>query len=78
MVEANSESGELFQVVVTMQISKKGKEIESKRMDLGELKEDQVKGLADLFSMLAANVEYIKKLSPQFEKLGRSKPGYLQ
>jgi Zn-finger domain-containing protein len=61
-----------------MQISKKGREVETKRVDLGELKEDQVKGLADLFSMLAANVEYIKKLTPQFEKLGRSKPGYLQ
>jgi hypothetical protein len=77
-MDDNPESGELFQVVVTMQISKRGREVESKRVDLGELKEDQVKGLADLFSILAANVEYIKKLTPQFEKLGRSKPGYLQ
>jgi hypothetical protein len=77
-MDDNPESGELFQVVITMQISKRGREVESKRVDLGELKEDQVKGLADLFSMLAANVEYIKKLTPQFEKLGRSKPGYLQ
>jgi hypothetical protein len=77
-MEDKAESGELFQVVVTMQISKRGREVESKRVDLGELKEEQVKGLTDLFSMLAANVEYIKKLTPQFEKIGRSKPGYLQ
>lgn len=74
----NVGSDELFHVVVTMQISKNGREVDTKRVDLGELKDAQVKGLADLFSMLAANVEYLKKLAPQLEKLDKSKPAYLQ
>ncbi|HZW55897.1 MAG TPA: hypothetical protein VFF30_06375 [Nitrososphaerales archaeon] len=72
------QGGEIFDVVVTMEISKEGARVDSKKVEFGKLKEDQVKGLADLFSMMAANIEYIKKLSPQFEKLGRSVPNYLQ
>jgi len=69
---------ETYNVDVVMQISKDGKEIEEKKVNFGELKEAQVKGLADLFAMMAQNVEYIKKLTPQFEKLDKSKPAYLQ
>jgi hypothetical protein len=72
------EESDVYNVEVVMQVSKRGKEIDKKRVDFGELKEAQVKGLADLFSMMAANIEYIKKLSPQFEKLDKSKPTYLQ
>lgn len=61
-----------------MTISSDQNEVETKRIDFGKLNDDQVKGLADLFSMMAANVEYIKKLAPQFEKLDKSRPGYLQ
>ena len=68
----------MFDVVVTMEISKDGTNVDSRRVEFGKLKEEQVKGLADLFSMMAANIEYIKKLSPQFEKLGKSVPNYLQ
>jgi Zn-finger domain-containing protein len=70
--------GESFSVEVVMQISKKGKVVDTKKVDFGELKEAQVRGLADLFSMLASNVEYIKKLAPQFEKIDKTKPAYLQ
>jgi hypothetical protein len=69
---------ESYNVEVTMQVSKQGKEIDRKRVDFGLLKEAQVKGLADLFSMMAANIEYIKNLTPQFEKIDKSKPAYLQ
>jgi division protein CdvB (Snf7/Vps24/ESCRT-III family) len=61
-----------------MKISKNGRLVETKDIDFGKLKEAQVKGLTDLFSMMAANIEYIKKLEPQFEKLDKSKPNYLQ
>lgn len=61
-----------------MLVSKDGKEVDRKRVDFGKIKEAQVKGLADLFSMMAANIEYLKKLTPQFEKLDKSKPAYLQ
>ncbi len=74
----SADEKELYDVKVTMQISKKGKVVETKNMDMTKLNEAYVKGLADLFSMLAANVEYIKKLTPQFEKLDKSKPNYLQ
>jgi hypothetical protein len=72
------EDEESYNVEVTMLVSKKGKEIDRKRVDFGLLREGQVKGLADLFSMMAANIEYIKNLTPQFEKIDRSKPAYLQ
>ena len=75
---SGEESGEEYDVEVSMKISKDGKNVETKNVDFGILKESQVKGLTDLFSMIAANVEYIKKLAPQFEKLDKSKPTYLQ
>jgi hypothetical protein len=69
---------EIFGVVVSMQITdESGKEVESKKIDFGKLKRDQVKGLTELFSMMASNIEYIKKLEPQYEKLDKSKPAYL-
>lgn len=74
----SGEGEEEYNVEVTMKVSKDGKNVESKNIDFGKLRESQVKGLTDLFSMMAANVEYIKKLTPQFEKLDRSKPAYLQ
>lgn len=67
-----------YDVIVTMQISKNGRDVDKKKVDFGKLKEEQVKGLADLFSMISANIEYIKSLTPQFEKLDKSKPAYLQ
>ena len=75
---SGEESREEYNVEVTMKISKDGRNVETKSIDFGKLKESQVKGLTDIFSMMAANVEYIKKLSPQFEKLDKSKPTYLQ
>ncbi len=71
-------SSDIFEVVISMQITdESGKEVDSKKIDFGKLKRDQVHGLADLFSMMASNVEYIKKLEPQYEKLDKSKPAYL-
>ena len=67
-----------FDIVVTMQISKDGAEVERKKVDFGKLRQSQVKGLADLFSIMSANVEYLKSLTPQFEKLDKSKPTYVQ
>ncbi len=67
-----------YSVEVSMRVSKYGRNVETKTIDFGKLKEAQVRGLTDLFAMLAANIEYIKKLTPQFEKLDRSKPDYLQ
>ena len=72
------ENEESYDVEVTMRVSKQGKEVEQKRVDFGLLKKDQVKGMADLFSMMAANIEYIKNLTPQFEKIDKTKPTYLQ
>jgi hypothetical protein len=69
---------EVYNVEVVMSISKDGKEAEVKKVDFGKLKEAQVKGLTDLFSMMAANIEYIKALTPQFEKLDKSRPEYLR
>lgn len=71
-------SEEEYSVEITMKISKDGKSVETKDVDFGILKKSQVRGLTDLFSMMAANVEYIKKLAPQFEKMDKSKPNYLQ
>lgn len=69
----------LYDVVVSMEVSSvEGMRVDSKRIEFGKLKEDQVKGLTDIFSMMAANVEYLKKLTPQFEKMDKSKPLYLQ
>jgi Zn-finger domain-containing protein len=67
-----------YTVEVSMSVSKKGRSVETKKIDFGHLKEAQVRGLTDLFTMLAQNFEYIKKLTPQFEKLDKSKPSYLQ
>ncbi len=69
---------ETYDVTVTMQISKGGRDVDRKKMDFGKLKEAQVKGLADVFAMMSANIEYLKSLTPQFEKLDKSKPEYLQ
>ena len=75
--EKDSSQG-IFGVVVSMQITdESGKEVDSKKIDFGKLKLDQVKGLTDIFSMMASNIEYIKKLEPQYEKLDKSKPPYL-
>ena len=68
---------EIFEVSVSMHIKKDGKEIESKNVDFGKMREDQLKGLTDLFSMIASNVEYIRNLAPQYEKIGNSKPSYV-
>ena len=74
-----SSDSEVYEVVVAMKITDgSGKEVDSKTIDFGKLKKDQVKGLADLFAMMASNVEYIKKLEPQYEKLDKSKPAYLR
>ena len=78
MISESDGSGEIYDVEVSMKISKNGREVETKDIDFGKLKEAQVKGLTDLFSMMAQNIEYIKKLEPQFEKLDKSKPTYLQ
>jgi hypothetical protein len=67
-----------YEVTVTMRVSKNGKDVDRKNVDFGKLKEEQVRGLADLFSMISANIEYIKSLTPQFERLDKSKPAYLQ
>jgi hypothetical protein len=74
-----AESNEAYyDVVVSMEISsEKGVPVDSKRIDFGRLNEDQVKGLTDIFSMMAANIEYLKKLAPQFERMDKSKPQYL-
>lgn len=69
---------DLYDVTVTMQVSKEGKDVDQKKIDFGKLKEAQVRGLADLFSMMSSNIEYIKSLSPQFEKIDKTKPSYLQ
>jgi hypothetical protein len=77
----SSEDGvreEEYGVEVSMKISKQGRLIETKNIDFGTMKESQLKGLTDLFSMMAANIEYLKKLAPQFEKLEKGKPNYLQ
>ncbi len=77
--ENSGGSSEVFRVVVSMIITdSSGKEADSKQIDFGKLKRDQVKGLTDLFSMMAANIEYIKKLEPQYERLDKSKPPYLR
>ena len=67
-----------YDVIVTMQISKGGKDVDRKNVDFGKLKEAQVRGLTDLFTMMSSNIEYIKSLAPQFEKIDKSKPSYLQ
>ena len=67
-----------YDVTVTIQVSKNGKDVDRKKLDFGKIKEAQVRGLADLFAMMSANVEYLKSLTPQFEKLEQSKPAYLQ
>jgi hypothetical protein len=77
----SSEGGspeEEYRVEVSMKISKHGSIVETKNIDFGIMKESQLKGLTDLFSMMAANIEYLKKLAPQFEKLEKGKPNYLQ
>ena len=71
-------SGRTYEVVVSMTISSEQHEVETKKIDFGKLNDDQVKGLAELFSMMASNIEYLKKLAPQFEKIDKSRPGYLQ
>jgi hypothetical protein len=68
---------ETFEVSVSMHIKKDGKEIETKNVDFGKMHEDQLKGLTELFSMIASNVEYIRNLAPQYEKIDKSKPSYL-
>ena len=68
-----------FGVVVTMMITDDtGKDVDSKKIDFGKLKLDQVRGLTELFSMMASNIEYIKKLEPLYEKLDKNKPAYLR
>ena len=76
--ESEPSSDDDYTVQVSMNISKKGQTVETKKIDFGHLREAHVRGLTDLFTVLAQNVEYIKKLAPQFEKLDKSKPGYLQ
>lgn len=76
---SSSSARDVFGVVISMQISDEtGKEVDSKRIDFGKLKLDQVRELADLFTMIASNIEYIKKLEPQYERLDKSKPAYLR
>ena len=68
---------EVFEVSVSMHIKKEGKEIETKNVDFGKMRDDQLKGLTELFSMIASNVEYIRNLAPQYEKIDKSKPSYV-
>ena len=75
--DSRNDKQEIYHVVVAMEISKDDGKSETSKIDFGKLKEDQVRGLTDLFSMMAANVEYIKKLTPQFEKMDKSMPDYL-
>ena len=69
----------LYSVIVSMKVSdEEGKEVDSKTVDFGKLQADQLKGLTDIFAMMASNVEYIRNLAPQYEKVGNTIPPYLR
>ncbi len=74
----DNKSGQVFDVVVTMSIGQEGKEVQSRRIDFGKVREDQLKALTELFGTISSNVEAIKNLAPVFEKLDKSKPSYLR
>jgi hypothetical protein len=77
--KVSTASKEIFRVTVSMNIKNENdKEVDSRTIDFGKMNGDQLKGLTDLFSMMASNVEYIRKLAPQYEKLGSSVPPYLR
>lgn len=74
----DNKSGQVFDVVVTMSIGQEGKEVQSRRIDFGKVREDQLKALTELFGTISSNVEAIRSLAPVFEKLDKSKPSYLR
>jgi hypothetical protein len=79
MPQEDKSESTVFGVIVSMRVSnEQGEEVESKTVDFGKLREDQLKGLIDIFAIMASNVEYIRKLAPQYEKVGKTVPPYLR
>jgi hypothetical protein len=77
--KASTDPKDVFGVVVSMKITNdQGEEVDSKTIDFGKLRSDQLKGLTDVFAMMASNIEYIRKLAPQYEKVGSTVPPYLR
>ncbi|MGI0079582.1 MAG: hypothetical protein ACRECH_08155 [Nitrososphaerales archaeon] len=68
----------IFDVVVTLSIGQNGKEVETRKIDFGKVRDDQLKALTDLFATISSNVDAIRKMAPIYEKLDKSKPSYLR
>jgi len=65
-------------VVVSMDIFENEAMVERKQIDFGRMDKDALKELVDLFSLMAKDIEQVKKFGPQYRKLEKKKPEYVK
>ena len=68
----------VYRTKVIMEITDdKGELVRKREIDLGKMNESALNELNDLFSLMSKDIDQIKKLEPQFEKLAKREPEYL-
>lgn len=74
-----SKQSKIYGVTVSMIIDEEGKgEIDRKEINFGRMDSAALKELTDMFSLMSKDIDQIKRLKVQFEKLEKTKPEYLE
>jgi hypothetical protein len=66
-----------YEVVISMKITSEGKEVDTKKIDLGKMDRKALDNLVGLFSLLSTNLEQIMSFAPQIGKVDERKPAYV-
>jgi hypothetical protein len=68
----------VYRTRVIMEVTDdRGELVKKRSIDLGKMNENTLNELNDLFSLMSKDIDQIKKLEPQFEKLAKRDPEYL-
>ncbi len=78
MQDKEVKSAAIHRVVVSMDIYENEVKVDEKEIDFGKMHKVALRELVDLFSLMAKDIEQVKKLGPQIRKLEKEKPEYLK
>jgi hypothetical protein len=75
---SHNKTEKVYHVTVSMIIDEEGKGvIDKKQIDFGKMDFEALKELTDMFNLMSKDIDQIKRLKPQFEKIEKTKPEYL-
>lgn len=73
-----NKSAPIHRVIVSMDIFENDRIVDKKEIDFGRMDKEALNELIGLFSLMAKDIEQIKKLSPHIRKLEKETPDYLK